>query len=60
MMKSTSNYFNWPSGGDVCWVTVNHVLSISEIVGGQSAGAHGYCLSEKEFDILKLFENFSV
>ena len=46
---------------DVCWVSMNHVLCLIKTVNSQSAGACGYCLSEKEFDnILKLFENFSV
>ena len=61
MMKSAQNHFNWPRRDDVCWVPVNHVLCLIETASAQSAGARGYCLSEKEFDnILKLFENLSV
>ena len=61
MMMSAQNHINWPRRDDVCWVPVNHVLCLIETASAQSAGARGYCLSEKEFDnILKLFENFSV
>ena len=55
------NHFSWAGRDDVCWVAVNHVLSLIETVSSQSAGALRCCLSEKEFDsILKFFENFSV
>ena len=61
MMKSIQNHFNWTCRNDVCWVLANHVSCLIETVSAQSAGVHGYCISENEFDnILKLFENFSV
>ena len=61
MMKSIQNHLNQPCRDDVCSVPVSHVLCLIETVSAHSAGAHGYCLSEKEFDnILKLSENFSV
>ena len=61
MMKATPNHFNWPRRDDVWWVPVNHVLCLIDTVSSQSAGAPGYCLSEKMFyNILKLLEKFSV
>ena len=59
MAKFLNNNFNWPLRDGICCVPVSHVLCTVISLSVQSAGAHGYRLSNNEFNkVRNQFDEF--
>ena len=59
MANFLNNNFNRPLRDDICLVPVSHASCTVISLNIQSASAHGYCLSNSEFNkVLNLFDEF--